>query len=212
MLWGHMTEPVLGNSALVARAKAILTSPGTEWPVIAAETGGIAGLFTRYAAPLAAIPAVATFLHATIFGYRILGFTHRPPFSAALAWGVSSYVMSLLAVTLLAFVIDFLAPYFGGTSDRTKAFRLAIYSSTAAWVAGIFNLVPGLGFLTILGLYSLYLLYRGLHPLMQVPQEKGVPCTIAIGVVAVILMMLASQLAGPLSGNHMGSVPVVEVN
>ena len=36
---------------------------------------------------------------------------------------------------------------FGGRADFDSAFKLAVYSFTPVWLAGIFLLVPGLRFL-----------------------------------------------------------------
>ena len=43
---------------LIARVKAILTTPKTEWPIIAAEPATVADLYKNYIIWLAAIPAV----------------------------------------------------------------------------------------------------------------------------------------------------------
>ena len=48
--------------SLVARVKAILLTPRTEWPVIEGEPATVASLYTGYIIPLAAIPAVASFI------------------------------------------------------------------------------------------------------------------------------------------------------
>ena len=42
---------------LLGRVKAILLEPRTEWPVIAAETDTIGGIYIGYILILAAIPA-----------------------------------------------------------------------------------------------------------------------------------------------------------
>ncbi len=51
--------------------------------------------------------------------------------------------------------------------------RVSAYSPTAAWVAGVFNIIPALSFLGILGLYSLYLLHTGITGLMKPPGGQG---------------------------------------
>ena len=71
-------------------------------------------------------------------------------------------------------------------------------SATAGWVAAIFNLIPGLGFLSILGLYSLYLLYLGLPILMKVPEDKSVVYTIVIVVVGAVAGFILSVVVAPL--------------
>jgi hypothetical protein len=44
-------------------------------------------------------------------------------------------------------------------SDETAAMKLAVYSPTAAWLAGVFAILPPLAILGILGLYSLYIFW-----------------------------------------------------
>ena len=72
-----------------------------------------------------------------------------------------------------AYVIDFLAGAFGGQRNLDNAMRVAAYAPTAAWVAGVFSIVPFLSILGILGLYSLYLLHTGLAALMKPPAEQS---------------------------------------
>ena len=134
---------------MLQRAKAILLQPREEWPVIEGEATSIASLYKSYIIPLAAIGPVAGFIHAVVFGNSFFGITHRPSFMSALSNAVVSYIFTLIGVFLIALVIDFLAPRFGGTANRNNAFKLAAYSATAAWIAGAFQLIPGLGMLTM---------------------------------------------------------------
>jgi hypothetical protein len=81
-----------------------------------------------------------------------------------------------------------------------QALKLAAYSSTAAWLAGIFALIPGLRFLGILGLYSLYLLYLGLPVLMKTPREKVLPYIAVVVLAAIVLFMIVGMIAGRFTG------------
>ena len=192
-----MNEDPIGTP-LLQRAKAILLQPREEWPVIEGEATSIASLYKSYIIPLAAIGPVAGFIHAVVFGNRFFGITHRPSFMSALSSAVVSYIFTLIGVFLIALVIDFLAPRFGGTANRNNAFKLAAYSATAAWIAGAFQLIPGLGMLTILGLYGLYLLYVGIPVLMKAPEDKAVIYTVAIVVIGAIAGMIFSVVLAPL--------------
>lgn len=71
-----------------------------------------------------------------------------------------------------------------------QALKVAAYSSTAAWLAGIFILIPALGFLQILGLYSLYLLYLGLPRLMKTPEDKALVYTAIVIVAAFVIIAI----------------------
>jgi hypothetical protein len=184
---------------LVTRAKAILLKPRDEWPVIASEQTSVTGMLLGYAAVLAAIPAIAQFLRSVLFGYGAFGYSYRPGFIASLGAGISQYVLALVSVVIIALVTDFVVTKFDGQANRNSAFKLAIYGSTAAWLSGIFQIIPGLGLLALLGVYSLYLVYLGLTPLMQVPREKALTCTIVILLAVLVVNLATAAILAPVS-------------
>jgi len=117
--------------------------------------------------------------------------SYRMPITTAVASALVSYVLTLVAVYVLALIIDALAPTFAGEKNLTQAFKVAVYSYTAVWVAGIFVIIPMLGILGIMGLlYSLYLLYLGLPVLMKSPQDKSVGYTVAVIIAAVVIFIV----------------------
>ena len=209
-----------GSRDIVSRVKAILMSPKTEWPIIAAETATIADLYKNYVIILAAIPAIALFISMSIVG---LGFG-RMSIGTGLTMAVVTYVLSLVGVFISALVIDALAPTFGSAKDQIQALKTAVYSMTAYWVASAFQIIPGLGSLVVLagGLYGLYLLYLGLPFTMKTPADKTVPYTTVIVVCTIVVMVVlnmvlfgivgASQFAGggfsPLGGSATSSSDV----
>jgi hypothetical protein len=157
---------------VVARVRAILQTPRTEWAVIEGERDAPVELYTRYVAPLGAIPAVARFLGEWLVG----GYTTmRWSFFGALF----VYAAMFAAVYLVAAVINELAPRFGVARNFSQSLKLSVYSYIPAWLAGIFLLVPGLSFLMLLGVYGVYLLWTGLPRLMRVSDENA-PVYVAI--------------------------------
>jgi hypothetical protein len=186
---------------LVDRVKRILLSPRTEWEVIDAEQTTAAALFTGYVVPLAAIGPLARLIGYSVFGIPLpLMGTYRVPFGSALTGAVIGFVLTLVGTYILALIIDALAPTFNGQRNQIQALKVAAYSSTAAWVAGIFALIPWLGFLGIVGLYSLYLLYLGLPVLMKAPREKALPYTAVVILAAIVLFMVVGVIAGRFTG------------
>jgi len=192
-------EPI-SSSPLVRRAINILTRPKSEWAVIDAEPATIKDLYLRYAMILAAIPALAGLIGALAFGHSMLGITYRPALVPTVFGAVLSYVLSLVGVGLLGLIIDLLAPQFGGVQNRVKAFQVAIYSMTAAWVAGIFAIFPPLTLLAVLGLYGFYLLYLGLPRLMRSPEDKSMVYTIVVVVVALVVNLVVAAIGGAVIG------------
>lgn len=158
-------------ASIIGRAQRLLLSPAAEWDVIAAEAADVQKIYMTYVGPLVIAAAIAA----------ALGMVSLLGIGFAIKLLVMQIVMGLVMVYLLAFVINALAPTFGATPDMGQAFKLAAYSPTASWVAGLLMIVPILGILAIVGaLYSLYLLYVGLPKLMKPPQDKAMPYTFAI--------------------------------
>lgn len=191
---------------LVERARNILLTPQTEWPVIEAESTDPKTLYTSYIAILALIPAVAglivTVFLASLFGSRI---------GAGIAVGaaLTQYVLSLIMVFAVAFIADALAPSFDGQKNLNQALKLVAYAMTAAWVAGVFVIIPVLGWLvSLLGsLYSLYLFFLGAPVLMKVPEAKVVAYTAVVVVVGIVVGFAIAMINASIIG--MGAVGVV---
>lgn len=183
---------------LIERAKNILLTPSVEWQVIDREAAKTGDLYADYIAPLAAIGPVASFIGMAMIGTRLPFADHsfRVSVGSAAAYAAAAYVLSLVAIFVLALVIDALAPTFAGKRDRAQALKVAAYASTATWVAGVFALVPFLSFLGLLGIYSLYLLYTGLPVLMKTPKQKAPGYTIVVVIAAVVLWTVISLAAG----------------
>jgi Yip1 domain len=190
------SPPALSPS-LVARVKGILFRPTAEWEVIEREPATVKGLFTGYAAILAAIGPVAGLIGSTVFAMGI--FRAGSPVGA-IAGALVGYVMALVGAFVLGLIIDALAPSFGGVSNRLNAMKVAVYSSTASWLAGIFSILPLLGILGIVGLYSLYLLYRGLPTLMKAPADKSLVYTIVVIIAAVVIWMVIGVITASVIG------------
>src|ERR671937_1614031 len=131
--------------SLVERAKNIILQPKREWPVIDAEPTTTGELYTRYIIPLSAIPPIARFIGFSVFGLHVplLG-TYGIPISTAISSAIAQYILGLVGVYVLALIIDALAPSFGGQKSQIQALKVAAYSGTAAWVAGIFAIFPPL--------------------------------------------------------------------
>jgi hypothetical protein len=183
-------SPVAGQRSLIDRVKGILLQPKAEWTLIETEPATVGSLYTRYVLLLAAIPAIAVAIGLARF---------------AAGWAIrlatTQYVAGLVSVYVLALIIDALAPQFGGQKSQIQALKVAAYSSTAAWVAGVFYLIPALSVLALLGgLYSLYLLFVGLPLLMKAPADRAIGYTVVTIACAIIIWVLVGYVAGLVGG------------
>ncbi len=190
---------------LVQRAKNICVSPTTEWPVIAAEQTPPATLVTQYVVPLVAIGAIAGLIGGSLVG-RTIPFvgTYRVPITTGVIGAVFAFVMAIVGVLVVSVIINALAPTFGAEKNSAQALKVAVYSYTPAWIAGVLNILPMLGVLGLLAaLYGLYLLYLGLPRLMKCPQDKAIGYTAVVVVCAIVVSVVIGVFGGMIVGAGM---------
>jgi hypothetical protein len=179
---------------VVDRAWQLIQHPKREWEAIAAEKTTVQELYTGYIMILAAIPAISHFIGFSIVGTTTLGGSYRVPIANGLAHMVSQYVLTLGLIYVFGVLIDVLAPHFGGEKDFPQSFKVAAYAPTAAWLAGVFHMVPLLSIFGLLGLYSLYCSTRRADRQAH-PEDKAVPFVVLVLIMALVSGVLISTLA-----------------
>jgi len=160
---------------LVERIKGMLITPKAEWPKVAAEPMTVQGIYTGYVMILAAIAPLA----------MLVGF-------GSIRFAIANYLTVLVMTAIIALVVDFLAPHFGGSKDYVAALKLSAFSYTPAYLAGILHLLGAAGGLLILlaALYAYYLFYLGAPVLKKCAQEKALVFTIVVVIVGFLIGML----------------------
>jgi hypothetical protein len=188
------------SAGLVARVTGILLRPNTEWDVIDQEQATVPGLFMGYAALLAAIPAVAGLIGSLLIGMLIHAFVTigNPAMGMidTIVGALLGYVLSLASVFILGFVINALAASFGSTPNLVQAMKVAVYSATPAWVAGVFLFIPVLGNLIHWAgaVYSLVLIFFGVAKVMKPPADKAAVYAIVAIVLDFLLVVVAATV------------------
>ena len=187
-------------NALIERAKNLILKPAETWDVISDEETDVPTLYKTWVIPLAAIPAIAGFIGMSLIGVSVFGVYSRVPILNGLVNAVVTFGLSLAWVYVVALIIDALAPTFGAEKNFKQAIKVSAYAPTASWLAGIFMIIPALSVLSIVGLYSLYLLFVGLPKLMQPAEGKAGVYTITVLVISVVILLVISLLTAPLGG------------
>jgi hypothetical protein len=189
----------------------MLVAPGRTWEAIAAEPADTQGLFRRYVAPLAAIPAICGVVGPLRFGFNIanVGVVMSP---VGLVLGaLAGYLLTFLILLAASVLVDWMGAVFGGTRDRARALELVTYAATALWVAGFAEIYPSLGLAVgiLAAVYCLYTLYLGVTPMLGVPDERRLYAFALILVVIAglwwgrgFLMTRAAELGGPLYATY----------
>lgn len=194
---------------LVERVKSVCLSPDSSWTRIANEHAEASTLIVNYVLPLAGAAAVAQLIGAVVIGqsFGYLG-TYRMPITTALGVAIASLIFAAVGVIVMSFIIDALAPTFGATKNREQALKVAVYSATPVWIAGLLQIIPALGLLVLVGsLYALYLLYLGLPRLMKCPQEKAIAYVGSVIACAIVIGVIGSLVVGRIGGVEAATIP-----
>jgi hypothetical protein len=183
---------------LLERAKGITFKPKNEWTIISEEKTDIKTILIKYFLPLVLIPTIASFI-----GYGLLRFGHYSSINYGIMKAIVSILLMVGGIFLSAFIIDALAPSFGGTKNFERAFALVVYTYTPQLLAGILYIFPPLAILVgLAGLYGLYILYLGIQPMMKCPEDKTVTYFIvSIAVIIVVYAVLSAVLGAVFVGS-----------
>lgn len=191
--------------SLFDRAKNILLSPTSEWEVVAKDPATLGGLFTGYAIPLMILPIVGQVVAVGLLG---IGAGSLAPLGmasigvmAAAAMGVVGFVLGLAVLYAMIFIVNAVSPSFQGKSDMVQAAKLMVYASTPAWIAGLIapflGMIGGLLSFAAIG-YVVYLIYQGIRPVMEAPQEKVAGFTVVIVLIYIVLSFVMTVFVGGL--------------
>lgn len=170
----------------IARIKAILLNPKTEWNVIKEEEKSNKELLLYFALPLAVLGGIATLI-------QYLGYAGG--FGYGLRMVIVQIALPLVAIVIAAYVINELAEKFESEKDLNNAFKLVTYSYTPALVAAVIaNLSFALSWVGLFGLYGIYLFWIGLPKLMNTPEEKKGTYVIAAALIIIVINILIATI------------------
>jgi len=178
---------------IIDKAREIIFYPVKAWDKIRGEKDNKRLLI--YPLVLSLVQPVAI-----IFGYGVVGLWmghvgyFRLSIINAFFSALVAYFLSLLGIAVMGFLIQVLANYFSAEGDIVAAMKLSIYSSTAPLLAGVFQIIPGIRILMILGLYGAYIMHAGIPKMMKTSHEKEPPFTFAVVISGIIMMLLINFL------------------
>jgi len=188
---------------LVTRAANIILRPEQEWPVIAREHAGWQTLFFGYLVPLTLISPLAYSGRVLLGGEgSFRGFTAA---DAALRFALLSatggFFGLLLSALVMALALWLIAPLFRGRRDFADAIKVVTYAGTPVWLAGVILIMPLNRFpllvviILIAIMHGLFLLYLGLHHVIEVRRGDAAECTAIIVAAGMMLSTVAGYYA-----------------
>jgi hypothetical protein len=193
--------------SIVNRAKNILTSPKTEWPIIGAEPATTGGLMT-YAAILSGIAQLCSIVGA-LFLSGAMGALGAAGMGMTFVIGsaVVGWLLGLAIIYLMSIIAGALAPSFDGQKDNLAALKLLVYAGTAVWVFSFLSIIPILGSIAALVgfAYAIYLIYLGAPHTVRVPEGKAGGYAAVVVIIWIILyFVLTAVIVGALMGSMLG--------
>jgi|AntDeeMinimDraft_5_1070356.scaffolds.fasta_scaffold14045_1 hypothetical protein len=175
--------------SIADRVKGILLEPRKEWEKIRTEQTSNKELILYYVLPFVALAALISLL--AIWSNNYLGFW------LALRFAVLQLVLPIITVIVTAVVINELAETFNSSKDLNSAMKLMAYSYTPFLLINIITSISWtLGFLSLLGLYGVYLLWVGLPVMMKTPKDKRLAYIVAAFVAVLLVNIIISALFG----------------
>lgn len=174
---------------MLQRAYQLIVAPDQAWQAIKREQVALVQLFRGYAAPLALVPALSAAGRLLLLRGRMISWSFLIDLFTA---GLVNYILLLGALLFSGWVISLLAPYFAAKADLPAATRVVVYSLTPVWLSSIFQVVPRLSALTLLGLYGAFLLYTALPVMLETPPEKQTGFAATIILFGLVVMMFLS--------------------
>jgi len=182
----------MNTNKLISRAKGMIINPVKEWDLIIADNNDKNTIIKEFALPLIILISIST----------LIGSFGSPKFLApSISYSVVSafitMAVSIASIYLSAYIINEILPYFGISKNIENSFKLIIYSSTPAYIASIIaNLHWTLSFLSILGVYSVYLFWLGASQVLYIKEEKKVGFVILSFIILLLVYLILAILIG----------------
>jgi len=163
---------------IIKRAINLIVKPAEEWKAIEQENSSKNSALFGFAFPFIILISASAFAGSLIF----LNFYFN--ISYVFINTVTSFIVPFVSIILSAIIINSMAPGFGSVKNIDNAYKLVIYSYIAVFLANIVTaLLPALFFVEFTGLYSFFILYNGITPMMKTPEDKKVGYFILSGLI-----------------------------
>jgi hypothetical protein len=184
---------------LLGRVKGMLLAPKVEWSRVARETTTPGRLFLGYVMPLAGLAALVSVARFSMVA--------RAPLASDVVMVALTLGFEVMAVYVVALIINALAVFFRGGPSHSQALKVATYAFTPLWLAAVFLPFPTLSvpLQFLAGLYHTYLMYMGCTVLMRSPRDRALGYATTVVLCSIILGIVLAQVSAGLGETlHLG--------
>ncbi|HQB77665.1 MAG TPA: YIP1 family protein [Tenuifilaceae bacterium] len=184
----YTTNDIISNLKRIAQT---IVDPDTAWLNEQAKVETKSQLVWGFIVPLMAICSAVTFLGVFLISHNAwFAFRHL----------LAAFINGVLGILAISYVANELSVSFGGTKSITNALKLITFSSSVFFVvASISRFMPtSRMFFMLLGLYSLFLFYKGIGPMLSIKAERKVGYVFILFLLFVMIVFIIELLLSPL--------------
>ncbi len=179
----------------------LLVQPVQGWRTIADADHSLASVLLWQTIPMALIPAACWYYGVSQVGWQVAGETMRLTAASALPLCVLFFLAMISGVLFMGYMVRWMSTVYGKEGTFTTGVALISFTATPFFVFGLLGLYPLLWLDITLGVavacYCIYLLYRGVSPMMKVPEDRGflyASALFAVALVAFVGLLTATTL------------------
>ena len=162
----------------------LITQPAKTWALLAEENEEVDKLFSKYLYPIFGLIALTAFLGALISNQSM---------EIALVITIREFVSFFAGFYLASFALNELTSRMFKRHSLKHCQHFTAYSSSLIYTIAIADsLFGGLGLLYFFLPYTVYMIWEGAAPFMQVSEDKIIKFTIIASFVMLVPYMLAA--------------------
>lgn len=178
---------MLDYKTLAQTIKNVIINPKEEWLQIKAAPLSNKEIVLTVVLPLTLAAAIISLLVIWLGTYLTFGF--------ALKVAIRKLLLPIVTIVAVAILANELAGTFNSAKNLTASLKLISYSATPWLLAKIIaSLIAALSWITIFGLYGIYLIYIGLPLLMDTPKDKNPVYTLTIVVLIFAIQLILTSI------------------
>jgi hypothetical protein len=190
------------------RFQNILFKPSQEWMNIKNENHSNKNIFLTFLLPFGFVIFASCFFgYSRIFSLPIDIF----PFYFVISASFITALTSILGIYLASYIITKIAQYFSSIVDINSTLILIAYSSILSLVLSVLTgLFPEIKNISLVGLYSIYIMWYGLEIMLETPKEKKINFLILSTIIMIlsyiVVALILSLTLSPVFWNTLRTV------
>lgn len=177
------------------RTKEIIINPDNEWIKIKNEVSESSNINSQILILFSFMMALGALIGSIVFNVNNLGSGLN---FLSIFVCINAFLLSYAGTYLSAYVFNELMNNYAKEKDFDKSLAVVINALIPYYIFSILAyIIPQLGiFFTILGLFSIYLLWLGIKNLTDVPQEKRIGFLVLSSMIGVLIFFLLRFFLG----------------